>query len=211
MRSVCLYGSLADEFGQTFSLDVFSAGEAVRALEANFPGRFFKALAVGEYHILRGKDIDSAEDIELDLVSFGLGKNDLHIMPALAGSGDKGMFSVVLGVAIIGAAVLTAGAAAGPGMSLAAAMSETALMGISYGSFATFGAAMVLNGMSSMLTPTMSLPGTGTRVAVDPRTSFVFPGAQNVAAQGVPVPVTYGKYRVGSVVISSSLIVEDVA
>jgi predicted phage tail protein len=35
--------------------------------------------------------------------------------------------------------------------------------------------------------------------------SYLFAGTQNVAAQGVPVPIGYGRLRVGSVVISAAI------
>jgi len=215
MRTICLYGDLAEQFAPSFSLEVFSAAEAIRALEANFPGKFFKALSKGEYHLVKGGDINSGEAFGADTMALGLGANDLHIMPALAGSGDKGLFQVVLGVAIIGAAVMTAGAAAaGYGLAegiAAGAMAETSFLGISMASYATFGAALAISGLGSMLTPTPTLPGTGTREAVDPRKSFVFQGPENRSGQGGPVPVIYGKYLVGSTTISASISVEDIA
>lgn len=211
MRTVYLYGALAELFGPSFRLEVFSAAEAARALEANFPGRFFKALAGGEYHVVKGDDIESGESFGADLLTFGLGARDLHIMPALAGSCGGGVFKIVLGIVIIGAALLTAGAAAGlAGISFGAAMGEASFLGISMASYATFGAAMALSGLSSILSPSMDLPGTGTAAAVDPRKSFVFQGAENVSAQGGPVPVVYGRMLVGSIVVSSSITVEDV-
>lgn len=216
MRTICLYGNLAEQFAPSFKLEVFSAAEAIRALEANFPGRFFKALAKGEYHLVKGKDITSGEDFSAPMMHLGLGANDLHIMPALAGSGDKAIFQVVLGVAIIGASIMTAGAAAGAAYGLAegiaaGSMASTTFLGVSMASFATFGAAMAISGLSSMLTPTPTLPGTGTKEAVDPRKSFVFQGPENRSGQGGPVAVVYGKYLVGSTTISASISVEDIA
>jgi predicted phage tail protein len=210
MRTIHLYGHLAETFGASFRLEVFSAAEAVRALEANFPGRFYRALARGEYHVVKGDNIESGESFGEDLLTFGLGAKDLHLMPAMAGAKD-GIWTVVIGVALIGAAVFTAGAAAGlAGISMGAAMGEATFLGISMASYATFGISLALSGISTMLSPTMDLPSTGTRAAVDPRASFVIQGAENVAAQGVPVPLVCGKFLVGSVVISQSVLVEDV-
>jgi len=217
MRTIHLYGQLAEQFGPAFQLEVVSAAEAVRALEANFPGRFFQAIAQGEYHLIKGKDIETGESFGADLLAFGLGDRDLHIMPALAGS-KNGMFAVVLGVVIIVAAVFSAGASAGAAYGLfegiaAGSMSATAFMGVSMASFAAFGAALALSGINAMMSPTMQLSGSGgTRDAADPRASFVFQGAENISSQGGPVPVIYGRPgRVGSNVIAASITVEDVA
>jgi len=186
MRTVHLYGHLAELFGKSFRLEVFSAAEAVRALEANFRGRFYKALAMGEYHIITGSDIRTGESYGEDMLTFGLGDKDLHIMPVLAGSKDSGLFKIVAGVVLVVVGYFTGG-------------STTKL-----------GLALIVSGMADELSSTMDLPRSGVRNTVDPRASFVLQGAENVAAQGGPVPVVYGKYLVGSTVISTSIVVEDV-
>lgn len=217
MRSVYLYGHLAEQFGPEFRLEVFSVAEAVRALEANFPGRFVQAIAQGDYHLIKGDDIETGESLGEELISFGLGAHDLHIMPALAGS-KSGVFTFVVGVVLIIAAFYTAGASAGAAYGLmegvaAGSMTATTFMGVTMASYAAFGAAMAFNGLNAILSPTMKLSGTsGTRAAVDPRASFVFQGAENISSQGGPVPVIYGRPgRVGSTVIAASITVEDIA
>lgn len=39
----------------------------------------------------------------------------------------------------------------------------------------------------------------------DQRTSYLFDGAVNTVAQGGPVPIIYGRMRVGSVVVSAGI------
>jgi len=215
MRKVFLHGKLAGEFGHEFYFDVFSAAEAVRALEANFPGRFYRSFGPGQYRVVKGEP-QGGQDLDESLLSFGLGEHNLHFIPVAAGSKSGGMM-ILTGALIITAAVFTAGAAAGAAfgtmeMVAAGGMGATTFAGISMAGYAAFGAAMVLNGISSILSPTMKLSGSGTRVAQDARSSYVFQGPVNTYYQGGPVPVIYGtRVRVGSTVISSSLTLENVA
>ena len=68
------------------------------------------------------------------------------------------------------------------------------------------GASMVLNGVSTLLTPVETIPEENQ----DPRRSFNFSGIQNTSRAGVAVPVIYGRTMVGSVVISANIENEQV-
>ena len=66
---------------------------------------------------------------------------------------------------------------------------------------------MVLNGVSTLLTPVETIPEENQ----DPRRSFNFSGIQNtVESWGYAVPVIYGRTMVGSVVISANIENEQV-
>jgi hypothetical protein len=67
------------------------------------------------------------------------------------------------------------------------------------------GASLVLGGVAQLLTPTTKLEADTN----DPRKSFSFSGIQNVARQGVPVPIVYGECLVGSIVISAGINTEE--
>ena len=68
------------------------------------------------------------------------------------------------------------------------------------------GASLVLNGISTMLTPVETIPEENQ----DPRRSFNFSGIQNTSRAGVAVPVIYGRTITGSVVISANITNEQV-
>jgi len=67
------------------------------------------------------------------------------------------------------------------------------------------GIGLALTGVAGMLSPTVPTPESDN----DPRNNFSFSGIQNVAREGIPVPVAYGEVIVGSVVISAGLNVEE--
>jgi predicted phage tail protein len=67
---------------------------------------------------------------------------------------------------------------------------------------------LVLGGVSSLLfTPKTHDPAATERPENKP--SYAFNGPVNTTAQGNPVPVGYGRLRVGSQVISAGLYVEE--
>jgi predicted phage tail protein len=212
-RNVILHGHLRKLFGESFSLNVETAGEALRALNANFPGEFIKELERGSYYIIRGDENLGMGLDEDSLNTFKLGNADLHIMPAIEGSsprgGGKGGGGVkaILGVALIGVAIFASGGLAGGG--LLAGMGQTAIplgvMNITYGNIALFGVALTIMGASSMLSP-KEKPKQETKRD----DSFSFSGPINVNEQGNPVPLIYGRVIVGGQPISSGIDIEDI-
>lgn len=210
MRNVYLYGKLAKEFGSVFRIRANTVGAAVKLLEANFKGKFLRAVIQGEYRVVAGKSIDDEGGLHFDndLVRSGisLGSKDLHIMPVPHGAGGGG-FRVVIGIALIATAVvLSGGAAAG----LGATAFSVGGYAVSYGSIALFGASLALGGLAQMLTPTPKVGDYSGREAADERPSFLFNGAVNTVEQGGPVPVIYGRMRVGSTVISGGITTEEI-
>jgi len=207
MISIFLYGALADQFGETFKLSVSSPAEACRALEANFPGKFYNAMYDGSYTIFRG-DVENEDSDSPETLNLHRPNDDIHIVPAVSGAKDNGVTQIITGVIIIAAAVVytyfTGDA------STAAGVLEATFGGATSG-MAMMGTAMILTGVSAMLTPVPTLDGADMGASADDPDSFIFSGAENVSTQGGPVPLVYGRFRVGSTVISRSLTVEDIA
>jgi predicted phage tail protein len=92
-------------------------------------------------------------------------------------------------------------------------------------SIGAVGVALVLGGVSQLISPTPQLGtigplggvgGSGRRqtstegTEFDPQESYSFSGIQNTSKQGVPVPVVYGETIVGSVVISAGIDVDTI-
>ena len=212
MRKVILHGHLKKKFGAEFSFEVATAGEAIRALYANFGTEFLKALEIGSYQIIRGKR-STGMHIDLETVNtFKVGKADIHIVPVAEGSaqggggkGGGGALKAVLGVALIGVAVfMSAGAAGG----LVAGLGQTAFslgpMSITWGNIAMFGFAMTLAGVSQMLAPKEDPKDEGKDE------SFAFNGPINMNEQGSAMPLIYGEVITGSIPISAGIDIEDI-
>lgn len=202
MTAIVLHGSLADQFGERFDLAVNSAAEAVRALCCQLAG-FRQTIRDGNWHVIRVAG-DSNVSLDIDHLQMGLGAAELHIVPALTGAGGRGrgIGKVLAGVALVAGAFFFAPAA---GLS-ASLFSVGGTAVLTYGSIAQVGAALILGGVSQMLAPA---PMTNNGKS-DQKNSFLFSGPQNVSAQGGAVPLVYGRFRAGSVVISAGLEAEEI-
>lgn len=201
LRDIYLYGRLEEQFGHHHRLDVDSVAETVRAL-CCLQEDFAAALKVGSYQIVRG-EIDGDDYLGLGSVNLTLGRAPIHIVPVVEGSkagGTKGIVTAVLGVALIATAVvLSGGTAAG----LAGTISMPMGLGsVTYGQIALMGGLLALGGIHQL---------TAQQVKVDqydrdeqPQ-SFLFNGTFNRTEQGGCVPVVYGKFEVGSIVVSAGI------
>ena len=195
MLTVLLYGHLGKAFGRTHRYDIRTPVEALRALGANKKG-FRQHLAQHSkpgYRVLVGKEPRDLETLEYPADDI------IRIVPVVAGAG-KGLGSIILGAALIGLAWYAP--ATLNGTMLSASLGQASGVTLSYVARG-LGTALVLGGVSQMLTPVPKSP----KIAERPNNlpSFVFDGAVNTTAQGNPVPVCYGRMIVGSQVISAGL------
>lgn len=69
------------------------------------------------------------------------------------------------------------------------------------------GAAMIAGGVVQLLSPQPT--GLASKQSADNKASYAFGGVTNTAAQGYPVPLLYGKRRIGGAIISAGIYVED--
>lgn len=194
MRNIILYGHLAKKFGKKHRLDVATAAEAVRALQCNFKD-FADALKIGEYHVVRGKSVDTGMSLDLEACrDFKLGQGDLHIMPAVRGSKRGGLLKIILGVALVGVGLFM-----GIGTPLMGGLG----IGATWGNVAMVGAALALAGVAQLLAPEEEDDSKKNE-------SFTFSGPGNVYDQGYPIPVIYGRVKTGTLLVSGGVDIEDI-
>lgn len=210
MKTIFLHGALAAEFGSSFRLDVASVGEAVRALEANFRGRFYKFIKEGSYVVQRNLLDRGMGESELPMK---IGSDEIHITPVIQGakSKGKGILTAVLGIALIGVAVFNPIAATGAfslGESLGATAFSVAGFNISFGQVALWGVSLALQGVSALLSPTPKVGSYSNRERPDEMPSFLFNGPVNTTEEGGARPLVYGLVETGSVVIDGEIFVE---
>ena len=198
MRKVKLYGELAEFTGKKEIIaDIADVAESVRMLVANFAG-LENHMANNQYVVTVGNT-----SIGLDEINDPIGKSEILITPVIAGAGGN-TGKILLGAALIGLSFVTFGtSAAFAGGSLSGLGTTAGMFGTAWGSKALFGlgAALVLGGISGMLTPTPKTP----EQTEDPRESFNFSGITNTSAAGVPVPIVLGRTITGSVVVSAGI------
>lgn len=185
-----LYGVLGAMFGREHRLAIESPLEAIKALSVNIPG-FQKFLLESKdrgltYAVFEGKQGLGKDDLELQASG-----RDIRIAPVIIGSKKAGMFQTILGAVLVAAGAIlsfTPFAAASPYLYMS-------------------GASMMLGGVVQMLSPTQG--GLASRQDPDNKPSYAFGGPVNTIAQGNPVPILYGKRRIGGAIISAGIYAED--
>jgi predicted phage tail protein len=198
LKEIRLYGWLGDRYGKVHHLAVNSLAEALKALQANYPG-FAQDLVdyPHGYKVWTGTTrVTDAKDVVMP-VSY---KEIIRIAPAVAGADDDGLFSIAAGAFLIWATWGTGGFATG------------SLFGMSAGAttmVANIGVSLVMGGIAQMLMPSPTRTAQDIQEAPENKPSYLFRGAVNTTAQGHPVPVGYGRLIVGSAVISAGISTSD--
>ncbi|QIX98297.1 tail assembly protein [Cedecea sp. FDAARGOS_727] len=194
MTTIKLSGSLAKIFGREHQRLISSTREAFRALAATLPG-FEKYMNTSKSRGLTFAIFVDSKNINEDDLDFPNAGRTIRMVPVIMGSKKAGMLQTILGavLVVVGALGVTIGQAWGGGAWGPAAMK--------------IGAAMVAGGIVQMLSP--QAPGLSSKRDSDNKASYAFGGVTNTAAQGYPVPLGYGKRRIGGAIISAGIYVEN--
>jgi predicted phage tail protein len=190
MVEIYLHGQLGKEFGTHWSLnlDERSPAGAVRALEALRPG-FLNAIErlipeVEGFHVqANGHDVSEAQ-LELQ------GCDAISFTPVLHGADQKGVLTLVAGIALIAVGVVMT------------------VYGVPFGmNVVLMGAAIALGGVARLL---MSTPSLNAADKTKQRSSYVFSGTVNTIGEGECVPVLFGELIIGSMVVSAGGEAQDI-
>jgi len=94
----------------------------------------------------------------------------------------------------------------------ATAISLGALGAITYGNIASVGLMMTLTGVSQLLSPTpqASQAAYTNMERPEARTSFIYGGPVNTSEQGGPIPILYGRMRIGSTLVAASVSTDQI-
>jgi len=191
-------GIAAERFGAERELNVATPQEAINALSVLVPG-FRNFLTVSHEHGIYWKVLTNHWEEGIEYGQLSMKCNEMVLVPVISGSGffDGAGAKILIGAALIVGSLLLAPAAAG-----------TIAATIKSGLF-TFGASMVLGGIVQAITP--GVPQRNTRSSGERKDTdvVVFDRAAETTAQGVPVPILYGRYLVRSCPIVSSYVSDD--
>ncbi|MBJ9935022.1 tail assembly protein [Acinetobacter pittii] len=206
LKTIKLYGVLAEKFGKQFQLDVVNTREAMRALSVQVPGFESFMLRAHESGLkfavfLNNKnskyknkqssiyDPDSKQQIEGDNISvdqldMSTEADTIHIVPRVVGAGGNGVFQTILGAVMVVVGSYT-------GQYWAVGM----------------GVGMMIGGVSQMLMP--KIDNTQDQNQDGNRANKGFGSAVTTVAQGNPVPILYGQREIGGFIISAGQYPED--
>lgn len=193
MVNVRFYGSLK-QFGSEFRLDCKTPAEVVQALTSQIP-KLRQFIQQGLFTVRVGRDYFDNRYLEQGLNQKLKDDATVHFTPTLKGSKRGGLFGVIAGVALIATAF-----ALGPlGFSVIGANAAWMVGGV--------GASMLLGGVAQMLT---KMPSMSTGKDAEKKQSTSFSNLSNMAAQGRPMPLAYGRIRIGSLIISQGVETMDI-
>jgi predicted phage tail protein len=192
-----LHGKLRTHFGESVVVPGSTVSSAIRNMLIVRPEIRF-VLEEGEYRVVRGS-LDGGIDLDASMLHMQIGPaRQIHLFPVAAGGGggggNGGTLKTVLGAIIIVAAVALA--IAEPYLIPAEVSAFSYFSAV--GTVALIGASLLLSGISRLISPQ---PGLGQ--------SYLLNGNLNTSGQGTPVPLVYGRTRVGSLVVASSYSAED--
>ena len=204
LSKIKVYGRLARFLGErTFEAEISSPTDVFRFLLANFPS--LESHMMEQNYCVKVGDYEISET-ELDTPT---GSQEIKIVPVAMGA-RKGIGRFLLGAVLIGAVVVTGGAAgvgfgASGGLGFGLKAGATATLGTSLLSAAgNLGIYLALSGAAEMISPTPSPDS-----ASDDPASFTFNGIQNTIRAGVAIPVVYGEIFTGSLVVSGGIDTDD--
>lgn len=196
MTRIELGGVLGKTFGKVHNRLISTTQEATRALAATVDG-FEKFMISSQrrgltYAVFRGK-----KNIGEDDLNYPINEDVIRIVPVVIGSKKAGVLQTILGAVLV--VVGAVGMFTPWGQ---------ALGGATWGSYAMqAGVGLMAGGIIQMLSPQPA--GLASKQDADNRASYAFGGVTNTAAQGYPVPLLYGRRRIGGAIISAGIYVED--
>lgn len=192
MTRIELCGVLGKTFGKVHHRLISNTHEACRALAATVKG--FEQFMISSkrrgltFAVFKGK-----ANLNIDEIGYPSSGETIRIVPVIIGSKRGGLLQTILGVVLIAAAAFPLLA---PGISIAASNLMFSI-----------GAAMAVGGVVQMLSPQPK--GLAIKTGADNKPSYAFGGVTNTTSQGYPVPLMYGRRRIGGAVISAGIYVED--
>ncbi|AGN83559.1 tail assembly protein [Enterobacter sp. R4-368] len=193
MTRIELGGILGKTFGKAHHRLISTTHEATRALAATVKG--FEQFMISSkrrgltYAVFRGKN-----NIGIDDLGFPVVGEVIRIVPVIIGSKKAGILQTVLGVVLVAVGAIMTYVSGGTASPFAAGLMTT-------------GVGMIAGGVIQMLSPQTA--GLASKQDADNRASYAFGSVTNTAAQGYPVPLLYGKRRIGGAIISAGIYVED--
>lgn len=196
MAKVILHGFMAEKYGHEFEIMAGTGSECIRAMISQLGG-FQRDIVENSFSVricdrdVFGKSEQEATENVFKAVSGPVTNSDeIHVIPAIGGSGSNGgIFMIVAGAVLIGAAFFTGGAT----LSAWGALQ----VGLAVG-----GASMVLGGLATVMT---KIPSAQAPRQAKTGNSTSFSSVDNIAGQGEAIPLLYGRCLIGSKVVSQQI------
>ena len=187
MAKICLYGDLK-QYGNRFDMNIETAAEGLRGMCCQIKG--LQQRIVDGWFRVRINGVDMTDDnLQFGLHSRLPENAVIHIVPKVAGAKNGGVFQFIAGAVMVVVGALTSWCG---GWALIAG-----------------GIGLMVGGVAQMLTKT---PKTDKAKEGLSNKNTYFSNLDNTIAQGAPVPLIYGRIKIGSKVLSQGLeVLEETA
>jgi predicted phage tail protein len=183
MTTVYLHGLLGKEFGRKFKFSLGRPRDCVLAIDANKNGFLNRLLDLSKKGAHYSVVIDGRFSSNLSLETRA---KELHIVPYVSGAAGA--------IAVVGAVVAVAG--------YAGVVTSAFWTGV----LIAVGTAAVSYGISNLMQKEQKVDvGSASAASNAFNKSFLFSSGENVTEQGNPVPIAYGRLKIGSLVIQSTI------
>lgn len=183
---IILNGKLAKLYGKEFEFaNIKKPIQAIEALETRFPGirnYIIKSAKEGmHYELLCNEKSENCYSMHNKKSVI----EKVEIAPSIIGSGP-GTLAVLVGIAFIAGGIVAGATALGA-------------------FFVVLGVGLLIAGIMYLLTPIPENEPSSDVSGSVKNSSFLFQNPQNIATQGRTLPVCYGKLRVGSYVVGTTI------
>ena len=180
MAKIRLYGDLK-QYGNRFDMNIETAAEGLRGMCCQIKG--LQQRIVDGWFRVRINGVDMTNDnLQFGLHSRLPENAVIHIIPKVAGAKNGGVFQFIAGAIMVVVGALTSWCG---GVALIAG-----------------GIGLMVGGVAQMLTKT---PKTDKAKEGISNKNTYFSNLDNTIAQGAPVPLIYGRIKIGSKVLSQGL------
>lgn len=196
MIKVTFKGPLAKLCPEPIRVAADTVAKAVDAATRQVPA--FKPNAARGRMLLRVRGFDSVQSL-----MGGTDATEVEVWPALAGGGGKGLFKIVIGVALIVASFYVPGIGAAIGVEMTAATAATIASAT-----LSLGISMVLGGVMELMS---AAPKYDVGAAANIEASKYLGAGGNTVKIGTRIPLLYGTHRAAGHYISFNIEAVDVA
>lgn len=189
MTVIRLHGILKKEFGETFNMSIRRAKEVIDAISANkpaFKNRINELSQQGIHYsiVVDGEAIQTQEQYKA-----ATSPCIVDLVPVICGYG-------AVAVGVVGAGLIWGGVVAGGATFVGAAVIGSMLV--------SAGVAALGMALQMAMAPKPEMKRTESTIS-GAKQSFMLSSKANLLEQGNPVPVGYGRLRVGSSVIQATV------
>lgn len=201
MTIINLHGILAYEFGKAFTMYIEKPKQAIDAIDANktsFKKRILELSEQGIHYtiLIDGENVSEVHQLEIKKET-----TVVDITPVICGQGATALITAI-GTALAGATGSAAAVAVGSALVTATAtgFAATALTTFIGGALNMIAVTLI----QQALAPSNKPQRTEARIS-GAKESFLIGSKGNLAQQGIPVPVGYGRLRVGTSIIQTTV------